>query len=104
VDEARHRLGLGETATLDEIKQAYHRLAGQLHPDHNPENLEAEAPMAELTQAYELLTAYAETVQECRGAQGQEGARKLPCTFSQEAVEQTLLIAIRRQEIPASPD
>jgi hypothetical protein len=92
VDEARRHLGLGETATSGEIRRAYHRLAGQMHPDHNPDNPEAEARMTELTQAYELLTAYAENVQ-------RSGEEHL-CTFSQEAVEQTLLIAIRRQEVP----
>ncbi|MFQ5795146.1 MAG: hypothetical protein ACE5JP_08865 [Candidatus Bipolaricaulia bacterium] len=35
--------------------------ADRLHPDHNPENLEAEAHMAALTRAYRLLTAYAES-------------------------------------------
>jgi hypothetical protein len=108
VDEARRHLGLGETATSGEIRRAYHRLAGQMHPDHNPDDPNAEARMTELTQAYELLTAYAENVQRSKGAeeQGSRGAREQrgrgehPCTFSQEAVEQTLLIAVRRQEVP----
>jgi hypothetical protein len=107
VDEARRCLGLGETAAPGEIKRAYHRLADQLHPDHNPDDPEAEARMTELTQAYELLTAYAENVQGSRGAeeQGSRGAREQRgrgehlCTFSREAVERTLLIAIRRQEV-----
>jgi len=118
VDEARCRLGLGETATPGEIKRAYHRLAGQMHPDHNPDDPKAEARMAELTRAYQLLTAYAESVPGCRGAEeqrsqgaGEQGgggagevlprtSAPLPlCTFSREAVERTLLIAIRRQEI-----
>jgi len=71
IDEARHCLGLGEMATSGEIRRAYHRLAGQLHPDHNPDDPEAEARVAELTQAYELLTAYAENVQRSRGAEEQ---------------------------------
>ena len=93
VDEARHHLGLGETTTPSQIKRAYHRLAGQLHPDHNPEDPQAEARMAELTRAYELLTTYAES----RALEKADGL----CAFSREAVEQTLLIAIRRQEVPA---
>jgi len=93
VDEARRRLGVGETATPGNIKRAYHRLAGQLHPDLNPEDPEAETRMAELTQAYELLTAYAESQA--------VGKADVLCAFSREAVEQTLLIAIRRQETPA---
>nr|MBC8248959.1 GvpL/GvpF family gas vesicle protein [Anaerolineales bacterium] len=105
INEARRRLGLGETATSGKIRRAYHRLAGQVHPDHNPDDPEAEARMAELTRAYELLTAYAETVQGGGGAEEQEsrGAEECPSEirFSREAVERTLLIAVRRQEIPA---
>jgi len=105
VDAARRQLDLGEMAALGEIKRAYRRLAGQLHPDHNPEDPEAEARMAELTQAYGLLTTYAETVQGCKGAgvqrsKGAEGQRSA-IPFSREAVERTLLIAIQRQEVVA---
>jgi DnaJ-domain-containing protein 1 len=88
VDAARRHLDLGETATADDIKRAYRRLASQLHPDRNPNLPEVEARMTELTRAYQLLTAYAES-------------QSHPCTYSREAVEQTLLIAIRRQEIMA---
>ena len=110
-DEARRCLGLGETAIPGEIRRAYHRLAAQLHPDHNPDDPEAEARMTELAQAYELLTAYAEAVHGCRGAeeQGSRGSeerqsaignRKSKIRFSREVVERTLLIAIQRQEVP----
>jgi hypothetical protein len=93
VDEARRRLGLGETAPPGEIKRAYHRLAGRLHPDHNPKDPEAEAHMAELTQAYQLLTAYAES-----RALAAKTASQAVCGFDQQTVERTLLIAIQRQE------
>lgn len=103
VDEARRRLGLGETATPGEIKQAYRRLAGRLHPDHNPEDAEAETRMAELARAYRLLTAYAENVHRLPTT---DRRRLVPAVsgqvsavvFSQEAVEQTLLIEVCRQE------
>jgi len=97
IDEARRRLGLGETAAPDEIRRAYHRLAGTAHPDHNPDDPGAEARMTELAQAYNLLTVYAENVQMSRGAEEHQPAIR----FSQEAVERTLLIAVRRQEILA---
>ena len=93
VDKARRRLGVGETATPGNIKRAYHRLASRAHPDHNLEDPEAEARMAELTQAHELLSAYAESQA--------VGKADVLCAFSREAVEQTLLIAIRRQDTPA---
>lgn len=94
VDEARRLLGLGETATSGEIRRAYHRLADQLHPDHNPDDPQAEARMTELTQAYQLLTAYAENVHQSETCT--EPSRSI--RFSREMVGRTLLIAIRRQE------
>jgi hypothetical protein len=105
VDEARRRLGLGETATPGEIKRAYHRLTDQRQAHHNPDDPEAEPHLAELAQAYEFLTVYAEAVQGSKGAREQgsrgEGERQSEIPFSREVVEQTLLIAIRRQEMPA---
>ncbi|MGA9351602.1 MAG: GvpL/GvpF family gas vesicle protein [Anaerolineae bacterium] len=107
IDEARHRLGLGEMATPSKIRGAYHRLADQLHPDHNPDDPKAKDRMTELAQAYELLTAYAEQgskgaeEQRSKGAKSEIGNRKSEIRFSREVVEQTLLIAIRRQEVPA---
>jgi hypothetical protein len=96
VKEARRRLGLKEMATPDEIKRAYHRLAGQFHPDHNPQAQEAQARMAELTQAYQLLTAYAESQALEAGNHHQ-----VVCHFDQQTIEQTVLISIRRQGTPA---
>jgi hypothetical protein len=95
IDEARRRLGLEETTAPGKIRWTYRRLAGQLHPDHNPDDPQAEARMTELTHAYDLLTAYAENVQRSGGAEG----RQSEIRFSREAVERTLLITIRRQEM-----
>jgi len=97
IDEARRRLGLGETAAPGEIRRAYHQLAGTAHPDHNPDDPEAEARMTELAHAYKLLTVYAENVERSSETEGRQPATR----FSQEAVERTLLIAVRRQEILA---
>jgi molecular chaperone DnaJ len=49
-------LGVGKTASADEIKSAYRRLAKQYHPDQNPNNKEAEAKFKEINSAYEILS------------------------------------------------
>ena len=49
-------LGLAKTATPDEIKQAYRRLARQYHPDVAKENPKvAEEKFKEISEAYEVL-------------------------------------------------
>ena len=55
VDEARKLLGLRETATLEEIKQAYRRMAFHWHPDRGGEDPEREEKMKKLNWAYKLL-------------------------------------------------
>lgn len=49
-------LGVSKTASADEIKSAYRRLAKQYHPDQNPNNKEAEAKFKEISVAYEILS------------------------------------------------
>lgn len=106
VDASRRLLGLADTATRDEIKQAYRRLAGQMHPDYNPNDPEAEKRMAEVTRAYRLLTRYAETQalwhtenDLCHTTDDSANQATARCDFSQEAVGRTLILAVRRQEV-----
>lgn len=50
-------LGVEKTATADEIKSAYRKLAMKWHPDRNPDNLEeAKNKFAEINEAYEVLS------------------------------------------------
>jgi molecular chaperone DnaJ len=49
-------LGVAKTATKDEIKKGYRKLAIQFHPDKNPGNKEAEEKFKEATEAYEVLS------------------------------------------------
>lgn len=49
-------LGLSDSATTQEIKTAYRKLAMQYHPDRNPDNKEAEEKFKEITEAYEVLS------------------------------------------------
>ena len=50
-------LGVSKSATDDEIKRAYRKLAKKYHPDVNPDNKkEAEEKFKEATEAYEVLS------------------------------------------------
>ena len=49
-------LGVSPSATDEEIKDAYRKLAKKYHPDLNPGNAEAEAKFKEAGEAYEVLS------------------------------------------------
>ncbi len=49
-------LGVPRSASQEEIKKAYRKLAGKYHPDRNPGDKEAEAKFKELSSAYDILS------------------------------------------------
>ena len=49
-------LGVSKTATADEIKKAYSKVAMQFHPDRNPGDKAAEEKFKEAAEAYEVLS------------------------------------------------
>ena len=60
VGEARQLLGLGEVATMRQIKQAYRSAANRYHPDRCKEADKAKCAemMIQINQAYELIMKY----------------------------------------------
>src|SRR5215472_16792222 len=48
-------LGVGRSATEQEIKSSYRKLALQFHPDRNPGNSDAEEKFKEASEAYGIL-------------------------------------------------
>ena len=68
-------LGVSKSASADEIKSAYRKLAKKLHPDLNPGKKDIEAKFKEVTAAYDLLSDKDKRAKFDRGeidAQGQE--------------------------------
>lgn len=49
-------LGVDNSASDEQIKKAYRKLAKKYHPDMNPGNKEAEAKFKEVNEAYEILS------------------------------------------------
>ncbi len=48
-------LGVSKSATQEEIKKAFRKLAVQYHPDRNPDNKQAEDKFKEISEAYDVL-------------------------------------------------
>lgn len=48
-------LGVAKTATADQLKSAYRKLAMQFHPDRNADDSDAEKKFKEVGEAYEIL-------------------------------------------------
>ena len=49
-------LGVSKSASADEIKKSYRKIALQFHPDRNPGDKEAEEKFKEAAEAYDVLS------------------------------------------------
>ena len=49
-------LGISKSASPDEIKKSYRKLAMKYHPDKNAGNKDAEVKFKEVKEAYEILS------------------------------------------------
>jgi hypothetical protein len=62
--ECMRLLGLGEAASIEQIKRAYRHLAQQLHPDKRKGDALAHARFIEISKAYRILVNAARAVEQ----------------------------------------
>src|SRR6187397_493817 len=76
-------LGVNKTASADEIKKAYRKVAMQYHPDRNPGDKTAEEKFKEAAEAYEVLSDADKKAQYDRYGHGYGGGMNMDDIFSQ---------------------
>jgi DnaJ-class molecular chaperone len=69
-------LGVPRSASAEDIKKSYHKLAKKLHPDLNPGNKKAEQSFKEVSAAYDLLSDPAKKGRFDRGEIDSSGAER----------------------------
>jgi DnaJ-class molecular chaperone len=67
-------LGVAKSATAEDIKRSYRKLAKELHPDVNPDNKAVEHRFKEVTAAYHLLSEPEQRAKFDRGEINAEGS------------------------------
>ncbi|MEN4007033.1 MAG: GvpL/GvpF family gas vesicle protein [Methanobacterium sp.] len=80
IDAARKLLGLGEEATILQLKETYHELVHKYHPDRNPDPSSKEK-FKKIKKAYTLLINY---------------CKQYPCSFRKSEVGKTVMIVANR--------
>lgn len=99
VDTARKTLGLGETASFKQVKDAYRTLATQYHPDKHENNpnlemlKEATETMKELVDAKRILTTYCKHyLMSTFNPQDTFAQESELCSFRKDDVENSIIV------------
>lgn len=71
-------LGVTKSASADEIRRAYRKLAKELHPDARPDDAKAEERFKEVTQAFKLLSSAETRAKFDRGEIDADGRERAP--------------------------
>ncbi len=96
VKRARAALGLGQEASLNEVKRAYYALAQEHHPDAQPGDSAAEERFAQVAAAYQLLSNYCLGQAAAQGITAKKKAEGHRCSFAPAAVKDSVSIAVER--------
>ncbi len=88
-------LGLQESATDDEIKKAFRKLASELHPDKNPGDLAKEARFKEVNQSYQVLS-------DAKAKSDYDGQLRVRSHFAANTISQEFLREIFNVKINGS--
>lgn len=81
-------LGVGVTASQDEIKKAYRTLAKKFHPDLNPGSKAAEATFKDLASAYALIGDAEDRAKFDRGETAEQKAEQQQRAYEQARAQQ----------------
>jgi len=71
-------LGVDKSASAEEIRRAYRKLAKELHPDARPDDARAEERFKEVTRAFKLLSNAETRAKFDRGEMDSEGRERAP--------------------------